>query len=88
MPADWEPTTTCREVSKTPTTWQQNGQGAYDLWQVQGVVANGVEDEVLKLVDGDEQILAEGSHDCGWAGRVYAAAAVRETTRGGITILS
>lgn len=44
---------------------RQHERGAYNLRQVQRVVSNGVEDQVLKLVDGDEQILAEGSHDCG-----------------------
>lgn len=34
----------------------------YNLWQIQGVVANGVEDEILELVDGAEQILAESCH--------------------------
>lgn len=34
----------------------------YNLWQIQGVVANGVEDQILELVDGAEQILAESCH--------------------------
>lgn len=35
----------------------------YDLGQVEGVAADGVEDQILQLVDGAEEVLAEGSHD-------------------------
>jgi hypothetical protein len=43
-------------------------QDAYNLGQVQRVIANGIENQVLELVDGGEQVLAEGGHDfgCGW----------------------
>jgi hypothetical protein len=38
------------------------GTIAYNLWQVEGIGADGVEDQVLQLVDSREQILAESSH--------------------------
>ena len=41
---------------------RSRGGEDYNLWQIQGVVANGVEDQVLELVDGAEQILAESCH--------------------------
>jgi hypothetical protein len=36
--------------------------GAHNLGEVEGVAADGVEDQVLQLVDSGEQILAERSH--------------------------
>ena len=37
----------------------------YNLGQIQRVIANSVEDQVLQLVDGREQVLAESCHDDG-----------------------
>jgi hypothetical protein len=37
----------------------------YNLGEIEGVIANGVEDQVLQLVDGDEQILTESCHGGG-----------------------
>ena len=36
---------------------------AYNLRQIKGIIADGVEDEVLQLVDRRQQVVAEGSHD-------------------------
>ena len=35
---------------------------AYNLREVKRVVADGVEDQVLQLVDGAEEVIAESSH--------------------------
>jgi hypothetical protein len=43
--------------------------GAYNLRKIERVTANGVEDQILQLVDGAEQVLAQGSHGngrCSW----------------------
>jgi hypothetical protein len=40
-------------------------KGTYDLGEIQTVSADGVEDQVLQLVDDAEQVIAESSH-CGW----------------------
>lgn len=37
----------------------------YNLRQVQRVITNSIEGQILQLVDGDEEILAEGSHGGG-----------------------
>ena len=37
-------------------------RGKHNLGQIQRVIADGVEDEILKLIDGCEQILPERSH--------------------------
>lgn len=41
------------------------GGRMYNLGQIERVVANGVEDQVLQLVDGRQQVVAEGSHGAG-----------------------
>lgn len=56
FPEDWEPTTTYALISKqlqSNATWLTN-----NLWKIQGIVAYGIEDEILKLVDYTEQILS------------------------------
>lgn len=37
----------------------------YNLWEVERVIADGVEDEVLELVDGPKQIFPECRHVAG-----------------------
>jgi hypothetical protein len=44
------------------TNYLQPGS-THDLRQVEGIIANGVKDQVLELVHGDEQILTQRSHD-------------------------
>lgn len=39
--------------------------GAYNLGKVERVAADCVEDQILQLVDGGEQVLAKGSHGNG-----------------------
>jgi hypothetical protein len=34
----------------------------HNLWQVQGVIADGVKDKVLELVHRPQQVISEGSH--------------------------
>ncbi len=38
-------------------------RSTHNLRKVQRVVANGIEDEILKLVDDAKEIFAQGSHD-------------------------
>jgi hypothetical protein len=39
---------------------ERNGTGdTHDLGQVEGVIADGVEDQILQLVDGHQQVIAE-----------------------------
>lgn len=35
----------------------------YDLWKVQGVIADCVEDKILKLIDNVEKVLSKAGHD-------------------------
>lgn len=42
---------------------RMNPLGTYDLWQVQGVISDSIENEVLEFVDNVEKILAQRSHD-------------------------
>lgn len=35
---------------------------SYDLWEIEGVIADGVEDEILELVDRGQQLVTEGCH--------------------------
>lgn len=51
--------------------------GAHNLWEVKGVAADGVEDQILQLVDGGEQVLAQGSHGNGGVQRSTATMAKR-----------
>ena len=37
--------------------------GAHNLRKIQGIIANGVEDEILQLVDHAEKILTKSCHD-------------------------
>jgi hypothetical protein len=41
------------------------GGVAYNLREIEGVIANGVEDQVLQLIDGPQQVVAERSHGSG-----------------------
>lgn len=62
----------------------------YNLRQIERVVANGVEDQVLQLVDGRQQVVAESSHvaECGWKRGfswkllIAGASRVRDSVRG------
>lgn len=66
LPADWEPTTTwIIRVSLGRQESIRRMKNAYNLRKIQGITADGVEDKILQLVDGAEQILAEGSHGDG-----------------------
>ena len=49
---------------------------AHNLRKIKGVAADGVEDQILQLVDSGEQILAERSHG-------YGAALLDESESGG-----
>ncbi len=49
-------------MSFTRTGVGRKSGRAYNLGQIERVVADGVEDEILQLVDGAEQVVAEGSH--------------------------
>jgi hypothetical protein len=49
-------------VSQGPGRPIRVAKNAYNLRKIQGVTANGVENQILQLVDRDEQILAECSH--------------------------
>lgn len=75
LPEDWEPTTTY--TSKlVKICWNQQyymqlvpfryilrqSKRTYDLRQVEGVIADGVENKILKLVDSDKQIISEWGH--------------------------
>lgn len=72
LPADWEPTTTCAKLVSTGGV-SVKGEGpnarAYNLGEIKRVVANGVEDKVLQLVDRRQEVVAQCSHDAGlgWA---------------------
>lgn len=61
FPDDCDPTTTCTCQRARPRLAMFCI--AYNLWQIQRVVSNRVEDKILKLVDHAEQVFAEGSHD-------------------------
>lgn len=37
---------------------------SHDLWEVEGVIADSVEDQILELVDYPKQVLAERCHLC------------------------
>lgn len=56
-------------------------RGAYNLGQVERVVANGVEDQVLQLVDGRQQVIAECSHGAGCRSSQVLVALVLEVSR-------
>jgi hypothetical protein len=36
----------------------------YNLGQIQGIIADGVENKILELVDNVQQVLAQRSHSC------------------------
>ena len=38
--------------------------GTNNLREIQRIIADGVEDQVLQLVDHTEQVFSEGSHSC------------------------
>lgn len=69
LPADWDPTTTLGTALafRDRILLQKPQLGSHNLWKVEGVAADGVEDQVLQLVDSGEQILAERSHGYGAA---------------------
>ena len=52
------------------------GERTYNLGQIEGIISNGVEDEVLESVDNVEQLLAQRGHGAGGCvavcGRVVA----------------
>jgi hypothetical protein len=50
---------------------RQQGGATYNLWQIQGVISDCVEDEILQAIDDVEQLLAQRSHG---AGRVFCVA--------------
>jgi hypothetical protein len=39
--------------------------GTNNLREIQRIIADGVEDQILQLVDHTEQVFSEGSHYCG-----------------------
>lgn len=55
LPDDCEPTTTFSMVSEI---WPvERGLETYNLWEVQGVIPDSVEDQILELIDHTEEIL-------------------------------
>ena len=72
LPEDCEPTTTCEDVSGV---YQDEGRVngvAYDLRKVQGVVADGVEDEILQLIHHLQQLLTKRRHRCCRSLEIYS----------------
>lgn len=39
-------------------------EASHNLWEVEGVIADSVEDQILELVDYSKQVLAERCHFC------------------------
>lgn len=62
FPDDWEPTTTCFVVRDQYVSYSMFMP--YNLWKVQRVVANSIEDQVLELVHHSKQILSQCCHIC------------------------
>jgi hypothetical protein len=65
FPEDCEPTTTWISLVRSHSGQQIE---TYYLGEVEGVVPDGVEDEILQLVDNVEQVFAQGRHDEGPTG--------------------
>lgn len=59
LPEDWEPTTTCDILARTGP---RAGEWAHNLREVERIVADGIEDQILQLVDDVEQVLTERRH--------------------------
>ena len=53
------------------------GGVAYYLREIEGVIANSVEDQVLQLIDSPQQVVAERSHGSG-CGQAMASGASDE----------
>jgi len=56
-------------IQLQPNTWSQrdtleelNSEPTYNLWQVEGVITDGVEDKILELVDRPQKVVSEGRH--------------------------
>ena len=64
LPEDCEPTTTYERVSGVYRDDGRVDGVAYDLRQVQGIVADGVEDEILQLIHHLQQLLSKRRHRC------------------------
>lgn len=62
LPADCEPTTTCTPSVRECADSKWGYAATHNLWQVKRVAADGIEDEVLQLVDSVEQVVSEGRH--------------------------
>jgi hypothetical protein len=45
----------------------QAGQ-AYNLWQIQGIISNGIENEILEPVDNVEELFTQRRHGGGCGG--------------------
>lgn len=53
------------QYSQSKAFLGESSRGTYNLWQIQGIVPNGVENQVLQLVHYAKQILSQGSHGRG-----------------------
>lgn len=54
----------------------QENRGAYNLRKIQGVIANGIENQVLQFVDNSQEIFPERRHGHG-PGQQAAHSAIR-----------
>lgn len=63
FPEDCDPTTTWNKGVSSFSKIASGGR-VYNLRKVQTIIADGVEDQILQLVDYPKQILSKGSHLC------------------------
>lgn len=85
FPADWDPTTTWSSGALASS--EDKGRQictTHNLGEIEGIAANGVEHQVLQLVDRVEQIFAEGRH-CSDLGSFFFPCRFFSSTRPGLS---
>ena len=60
LPEDWEPTTTWRG-SQCHIKLCEGGE-PYNLRQIQTIIADSIENQILKFIDYSKQVFTKGSH--------------------------